>query len=98
MQPLSFNPAVFGIGAQVVGTGGAGLAAGTTATTAVTALVPGGIDEVSAQAALAFASEGVEAMMINAMAQEELIRAGAAFSEAAGIYTAVDSANASTLL
>lgn len=98
MQPMTFNPAVAGIGAQVVANGSAGLTAGTTATAAVTALAPGGIDEVSAQAAVGFASEGVEAMMVNSFAQEELIRAGAAFTEIAGIYTAVDEANASTLI
>ena len=98
MQPMTFTPAVFGIGGQVVGTGAAGLAAGTTASATVTALMPSGMDEVSAQVALGFAAEGVETMMVNAMAQEELVRAGAAFAEAAGIYTAVDSANASTLI
>jgi hypothetical protein len=62
----------------------------------VSALVPAGADEVSAQAALAFAAEGVETMAMNAFAQEEMARAGAAYMEAAGIYTAVDGANAAT--
>jgi hypothetical protein len=47
---------------------------------------------------VAFASEGIQTMGINALAQEELARAGAAYVEAAGIYNAVDEANASTLL
>ena len=41
--------------------------------------------------------EGVEALALNAFAQEELARAGAAYMEVAGIYTAVDGANASVL-
>jgi hypothetical protein len=97
MQPLEHNPAVVGIGSQVVANGARGLATGTAASAAVTALVPAGADEVSALAAAAFASEGAEALALNAWAQEELSRAGAAYMEIAGIYSAVDEANASTL-
>lgn len=98
MQPMQVNPAVAAIGGQVVANGARGLAAGTAATTATTAMVPAGADEVSAQAALAFASEGVQTMMLNTFAQEELSRAGAAYTEIAGIYTTVDEASASTLI
>jgi PE family len=63
----------------------------------VTALVPAGAEEVSAMAAAAFAAEGVESLAQNTFAQEELSRAGAAYMEAAGIYTAVDGANAAAL-
>jgi hypothetical protein len=96
MQPLEHNPGAMGVGAQVVANGSRGLAAGTVASAEVTALVPAGADEVSAQAALAFAAEGVEVMAMNTFAQEELARAGAAYMEAAGIYTAVDGASAAT--
>lgn len=96
MQPMEHNPGAMGVGAQVVANGTRGLATGTVATAEVTALVPAGADEVSAQAALAFAAEGVETMAMNTFAQEELARAGAAYMEAAGIYTAVDGANAAT--
>ncbi|MCT7661236.1 PE family protein [Mycobacterium deserti] len=96
MQPLEHNPGAMGVGAQVVANGVRGLATGTVATAEVTALVPAGADEVSAQAALAFAAEGVEAMAMNTFAQQEMARAGAAYMEAAGIYTAVDGANAAT--
>ena len=78
--------------AQVVANGARGLAAGTAATAEATALVPAGADEVSAQAAMAFATEGVEMNALNTFAQEELARAGAAYIEIAGIYTAVDGA------
>ncbi|MGV0803821.1 PE family protein, partial [Mycolicibacterium elephantis] len=38
--------------------------------------------------------EGVETLAMNTFAQEEMARAGAAYMEIAGIYTAVDGANA----
>ena len=94
MQPMTHNPGAVGIGAQVVANGARGLATGTTASAAVTALVPAGADEVSAQAAAAFATEGVETLAMNTFAQQELARAGAAYMEAAGIYEEVDGANA----
>ncbi len=97
MEPMSHNPATVGIGGQVIANGVRGLAGGTTATAEVTALVPAGTDEVSMQAAMAFATEGVQALTVNAFAQEELSRAGAAVVEIAGIYSAVDGANASVL-
>lgn len=97
MQPLSHNPAAVAIGSQVVANGVRGIAGGTAATAEVTALLPAGADEVSAQAALAFATEGMESLALNTLAQEELTRAGAAYAEAAGVYTTVDGANASTL-
>lgn len=46
---------------------------------------------------MSFASEGVEALAANSFAQEELTRAGASFAEIAGIYNAVDAAQATTL-
>ena len=97
MQPMSVNPGITGIGSQVIANGVRGLAAGTSAGAVVSTLVPAGADEVSAQAAMAFAIEGVEAVASNAFAQEELTRTGAGYLEIGGIYTAVDSANASVL-
>jgi hypothetical protein len=97
MQPMSFEPVAEGIGAQIIANGTQGLAAGTAASAAVSALAPAGVDEVSAQAALAFASDGVEALAVHSFAQEELARAGAAYVEIAGMYTAVDGATAAEL-
>jgi hypothetical protein len=97
MQPMQHNPAAVGIGSQVVANGARGLATGTAASAEVTALAPAGADEVSAQAAIAFAVEGAESLALNAFAQEELTRAGAAYMEIAGIYDAVDGANATAL-
>jgi len=98
MQPLQHNPGAVGVGTEVVSNGARGLATGTATTTEVSALVPAGVDEVSAQAAIAFATEGIEALGINALAQEELARAGAAYIEASAVYEAADGANAATLL
>lgn len=98
MQPLEVNPTLAATGAQVIANGTQGLVTGTTASAAVTAMAPAGVDEVSAQAAMGFASEGVEAMALHAFAQEELARVGAAYVEIAGIYNAVDAANGATLI
>ncbi|MDT5337408.1 MAG: hypothetical protein QOD90_2913 [Mycobacterium sp.] len=97
MQPLEHNPAAVGVGSQVVANGARGLATGTATGAEVTALAPAGAEEVSVQASLAFATEGAQAMALNALAQEELSRAGAAYVEAAGVYTAVDESGAAVL-
>ncbi|MEU0497116.1 PE domain-containing protein [Mycobacterium sp. NPDC006124] len=98
MQPLEHNPGAIGIGSQVVANGVRGLATGTAAGAEASALAPAGAEEVSMQAALAFATEAMQTMAINALAQEELSRAGAAYVEAAGVYTAADESSATTLL
>jgi hypothetical protein len=67
------------------------------ATTEASALVPAGAEEVSVQAAMAFATEALEVNALNAFAQEELARTGAAYIESAAIYTAVDASSAATL-
>jgi hypothetical protein len=67
------------------------------ATTEASALVPAGAEEVSVQAAMAFATEALEANALNALAQEELARAGAAYIESAQIYTAVDASAGAAL-
>jgi hypothetical protein len=97
MEPLTQNPTVHMIGGQVMANGARGLATGTAATAEATGLVPAGVDEVSVQAALAFGMEALETNMLNSLAQQELARAGSAYTEAATIYTTVDEANAATL-
>ena len=97
MQPLEHNPGAVGIGSQVVANGARGLATGTAAGAEVSALAPAGAEEVSVQASIAFATEGVQALALNAFAQQELARAGAAYVEAAGVYTAVDGSAATVL-
>ncbi len=97
MQPMEHNPGAVGVGSQVVANGARGLATGMAATTEASALVPAGAEEVSMQAAMAFATEALEANALNAFAQQELSRAGAAYVEVAGIYTAVDGSSAAAL-
>lgn len=97
MQPLSHNAGAAGVGGQVAANGARGLAAGTTAMSTVSALAPAGADEVSASAAVMFASEGVQTLGINALAQEELARAGATVIQIAATYQAVDGENGATL-
>lgn len=98
MQPLVHNEGALGVGGQVVANGARGLATGTAATAAVSALAPAGADEVSVHASLAFMSEGVQTLAINTLAQEEITRAGATVMEVAGAYQAVDAENGATLI
>ena len=97
MEPLQHNPGAIGVGSQVVANGARGLATGMAATTEASALVPAGAEEVSVQAAMAFATEALEANALNALAQEELARAGAAYIESAQLYTAVDASAGAAL-
>jgi hypothetical protein len=97
MQPLEHNPSAVGIGSNVIANGARGLATGMATGAEVSALAPAGAEEVSMQASIAFATEGVQAMAINALAQQELARAGAAYVEAAGVYTTVDGSAAAVL-
>ena len=98
MQPMEHNPAAVGVGTEVTANGARGLATGMAATTEASALVPAGVDEVSIQAALSFATEALETNAINAFAQQELSRAGLQYVESAAIYEAVDASTATTLL
>jgi len=86
------------VGSQVTANGARGLATGTAATAEVSALAPAGADEVSVMATAAFIAEGVQTLGINALAQEEIARAGAAVIEIAGVYQAVDGENGVTLI
>ena len=97
MQPLEHNPGAIGVGSEVVANGARGLATGMAATTEASALIPAGAEEVSVQAAMAFATEALEVNALNAFAQQELARTGAAYIESAAIYTAVDGSSAATL-
>jgi hypothetical protein len=98
MQPLAHNAGAIGVGGQVTANGARGLATGTAATAEVSALAPAGADEVSVMATAAFIAEGVQALGINALAQEEIARAGAAVVQIAGVYQAVDGENGATLI
>ena len=97
MQPLEHHPEAVGVGCQVVANGVRGLATGVAMGTEACALLPAGAEEVSLHAAMAFAAEGIQTMAVNAEAQEELSRAGAAFVEASGVYATVDESGAAVL-
>jgi len=97
MEPLSHDPAAVGVGGEVVANGVRGIVAGTTASAVTTALTPAGVEEVSAVAAAAFGLEGALTAALNAEAQEELTRAGAAVIEAAATYAQVDEAHGAIL-
>lgn len=93
MEPMFHDSAVVTtLGGGVVANGSQGVAAGAASAPAVTGLIPAGADDVSLQAAASFASEGVRALGMLAAAQEELMRAGSAFTRAASMYSSVDGA------
>jgi hypothetical protein len=97
MESMSIDPAVAAIGAQLADIATRGLGSGTAASASLTALVPAGAEEVSAQAAISFAAEGASALALNAAAQQELARAGMALTDIARMYSEVDGAAAGRL-
>lgn len=98
MQSLSHNAGAIGVGGQITANGACGMATGSAAALAVSALASAGADEVSVMATAAFMAEGAQTLGINALAQEEIARAGAAVIEIAGVYQAVDGENGGTLI
>lgn len=97
MQSLTFHPVVGDIGAQVVQLGIGSLQAGQHASISVTGLAPAGADEISLQAVNAFHAEAAALLELNKAAQEELMRAGQAFTQIAETYTDVDQAAANSV-
>jgi hypothetical protein len=90
MEKLSHDAAAADIGTQVSENALSGVGAGPAAVTSVTGLIPAGADEVSTQAATAFASEGIQLLASNSLAQDELHRAGEAVQDVARTYSEVD--------
>lgn len=88
------EPALAGAGTQMMTTGVEGVAE--TAATLVPAvtLVPAGVDSVSPLAASGFAAYGAATQVVDAFAQQELVRLGASLLESVGIYSAADAAGA----
>jgi len=97
MTSMSHDPAAAVIGAQTIEIGTRALAAGATAVPSVTGLAPAGAEEVSAQAAAAFAAEAAAMLAAHTAAQQELMRAGAALIDIARMYAQVDGEAAATL-
>lgn len=97
MQEMSHDPAAISVGEQVLANAIRGLAAGAAASAPLTLLAPAGAEEISAQAAAAFATEGMQMVALNASAQEELKLAVAAFRQIARAYSEVDTGAAAAL-
>lgn len=99
MDSMSHNPAAGDIGTQLVDMSSQGLSAGVTAALSVlTGLVPAGGEEVSMQAAMAFAQEAATMLASNTAAQEELMRAGTALTDIARMYGDADDSAAGALM
>lgn len=96
-QILSYQTTIADVGAQVVDIALYGAKSVELELTSVTGLAPAGADEVSLQAAQAFAADGMETAAITRLAQEELSRAGQALVDIAGIYAEVDDVAAAGL-
>lgn len=97
MQPMSHDPVVAALGAQMVTSAADGLVAGAVASGPVTAMAPAGAEEVSAQAVAAFAAEGVAVLGQIAAVEEDLTRAGSAVTQVARMYGAIDDGASDTL-
>ncbi|OSC38953.1 PE family protein [Mycobacterium decipiens] len=95
---MSFHPVVADIGGQVFDIGSQAVEAASKASKSVTGLAPAGADEVSAQAVIAFEAEAASILSLNKAAQEELMRAGEAFTQIAQTYTEADQAAADALV
>jgi thioredoxin-like negative regulator of GroEL len=97
MQSMSFDPAVAGVGTGIAVSGMQTLEAAAATSPSVTALVPAGAEEVSAQAATAFAAEATQMLAFFNAAHTELMRTGNALVEIARIYSETDAAAAGRL-
>jgi len=97
MESMSIDPAAAVVGSELVAVASRALGAGGTALPVLTGLAPAGAEEVSLQAALAFAAEAEAMLALNAAAQEELARAGLAVTEIARMYAQVDGEAAASL-
>ncbi|WP_232069205.1 PE family protein [Mycobacterium saskatchewanense] len=94
---MSIDPAAAAIGAQLLEIATRALGSGAAAMPSLTALAPAGAEEVSMQAATAFAAEAEAMLAFNAAAQQELARAGAVVTEIAQMYAQVDGEAAGSL-
>jgi hypothetical protein len=99
MDSMSHDPAAGDIGSQLVDIGSQGINAGSTAAMSVlSGLIPAGGEEVSMQAAMAFAQEAATMLASNTAAQEELMRTGSALSDIARMYGDSDETAAGALM
>jgi hypothetical protein len=97
MTSMSHDPAVAVIGGQLTEMGARAIAAETAAAPSVTALVPAGAEEISMQAAMAFAAEASKMLGAHVAAHQEISRTGAALVNITRMYTQADVTAAGTL-
>ncbi|HTQ18305.1 PE family protein [Mycobacterium sp.] len=97
MDSLSHDDSAGDIANQMVNIGSGGLESGASAVASLTGLIPAGAEEVSMQAAMAFATEGAQMLASNVAAQTELMNAGMALLDIAKSYGNLDEAAADTL-
>jgi PE family len=97
MDSMSHDPVAGDIGSQLVDIAMQGLDSGASVMMSLTALFPAGAEEVSAQAAMAFATEAAQMLASNTAAQQELMNTGMALTNIAKMYAQADNAAAGTL-
>ena len=90
MESMSINPAAAAIGSQFVDIATRALGSGAAALPSLTGLAPAGAEEVSLQAAMAFAAAAEAMLALSTAAQEELARTGLAVTEITQMYSLVD--------
>lgn len=98
MDSLSHDSVAGDIANQMVDIGSGGLESGAAAVASLTGLIPAGSEEVSMQAALAFATQGAQMLAANTAAQQELMSAGMTLMQIATNYANVDDEAAGTLV
>ena len=97
MTSMSHDPAVALVGGQLAEMGARAIAAAAAAAPSVTALAPAGAEEVSALAAMAFATEASMTLAAHTAAHQEISRTGAALVNITRMYTQADATGAGYL-
>lgn len=97
MDQMSHDSSAGDIANQLVNISSGGLESGASALASLTGLIPAGSEEVSMQAAMAFAVEGAQMLASNTAAQQELMNAGMSLIDIATNYGNVDGAGADSL-
>jgi hypothetical protein len=97
MAEMSLDSAASDIGSQIGDIAMSGLQAGISAVTTVTGLVPAGSDSVSLQAAVSFATEGMQALQQQASALQELMSTSQAIQQIVQQYASADTGAASAV-
>ena len=97
MDQMSHDSSAGDIANQLVNISSGAMESGASAVASLTGLIPAGSEEVSMQAAAAFALEGAQMLASNTAAQQELMSAGMSLMDIATNYGNVDGAGADSL-